>query len=306
MELINTHIVPSLEERQRLSTYLPGVFDELPSGKASKKAIKAEVVFVNGDQGFSHTWVHENDRIELYGKPQRITPNRLWIEVVFDSEDYAVVVKPPGIKVSGNEHRTLQNALPRVLRECKHKDALAMPRPVHRIDVPTSGLLLVAKTYSFLRYALELFETGRVSKTYHAIVEGACPVSGVIKEDLDGKNAESAFEKIETFSSVKNGRLSFVSLYPRTGRTHQLRKHMMSINHPIVGDKLYNRHGKLTGKGLFLAAVGLAFVNQQGERVSHEMETPPKFSSLIEREKRWLKRVQHREELSRMIMADEE
>jgi 23S rRNA-/tRNA-specific pseudouridylate synthase len=96
--------------------------------------------------------------------------------------------------------------------------------------------------------------------------------------------------------SVKSGELSLVELRPRTGRTHQLRIHCSELGHPILGDKLYDESkNTLSHKGLFLVATGLKFVHPETQQeLNIQIDLPPKFTSLLEREKRWYERVKNR------------
>ena len=109
--LIETHIVPSISEAQRLSDYLCGVFPQLPSRKSVKNAIRAGLVFVDGKKGYTGDWVISDQKIELYELDQ--TPTKIYkykIKVVYEDEDIAIVNKPAGISVSGNQFRTVENA----------------------------------------------------------------------------------------------------------------------------------------------------------------------------------------------------
>ena len=291
-------------DNERLSDYLIDKLEELPSRKAVKKAILKKRVLLNGNVAYTGDHVKTGDIIELLGDPFKVVPFDLQLEVVFENENYAVVFKPSGLKVSGNEHRNFQNALPNNLKRSGEKDALKIPRPCHRLDMPTSGLILVAKTYSFLRYALDLFEHRGIQKRYEAIVVGEIDEEGEVNEEVDGKASKSIFKKKGRIESVKNGVLSWLDLYPKTGRKHQLRKHMLSLSCPILGDQLYDLEGKLKHKGLFLCAVELSFKDQDGELKNHRVDAPEKFNSLWDREKRWIERMGLKNRLIEILKND--
>jgi 23S rRNA pseudouridine1911/1915/1917 synthase len=305
LDLVQRHIALAPKEKERLSDYLVDKLEELPSRKSVKKAIKYGLVFLNGEIGFTGDWVSEKDIIELYDKEFKETPFELKLHVEHECNDYAIVLKPAGLKVSGNDYKTLQNALTFNLQKAEGKYALKIPRPAHRLDVPTSGLVLVAKTYTFLQHAFKLFENREIEKKYVAIVQGEVPLSGKVELDIEGKTALSLYERIKTVGSVKNEILSWVELSPKTGRTHQLRIHMASLSCPIVGDKQYATEGTLAHKGLFLAAVELSFKDLDNELKTVRINPPDKFIALWNREGNWSDRVSKQKRLKEILLNDQ-
>ncbi|RMG81573.1 MAG: RluA family pseudouridine synthase, partial [Bacteroidetes bacterium] len=280
MEILETHLVPPNTDRVRLSDYLPRVFVSIPSRKGLKKAIKRGQVWVDGAPAETGRWVVPGQKIELIAPD--LPPPRIYhmaLPVVYEDEHLAVVNKPGGISVSGNKFRTLQNALPAHLTPSTRPDALKKMLPVHRLDAPTCGLLLVAKTISARINLGQAFENQTVKKRYRAVTIGEMPASGVLDSPIDGKPARTRFERVSAVRSLKNGWLSTVDLFPETGRTHQLRIHLAQAGYPILGDKLYGPEGLiLKGKGLFLCAVELAFLHPfSGEMLRLAIAPPPKF-----------------------------
>lgn len=283
------HIVVEVEERQRLSDYLCGVFAQLPSRKSVKNAIKKGAIYVDGKKGRTGDWVELTQVIELLDldtAPTKIL--KLPIEVLYEDDVLAVIFKPAGIPVSGNQFRTVENALLHNIKPSSHVDALKKPRVVHRLDAPTTGLLLVAKTKQARIHLGNQFEAKTIQKQYQAIVIGQPATQGVIDFPIEGKAAISDFECIETVDSLKNGKLSLLNLYPKTGRTHQLRIHLSQLGFPILGDKLYGIEGLiLKHKGLFLTAVRLDFEHPtKAERQVVDLPTPYKYIALLAREQR--------------------
>ena len=114
------------------------------------------------------------------------------------------------------------------------------------------------------------------------------PTKGIIGTPIEGKPAMTKYEVVQTVPSLKTGYLSLLNLYPQTGRTHQLRIHLASLGHPILGDKLY--HGELPllkKKGLFLAAIAIAFRHPiTGEMMNFEIGAPAKFNYRLTQEER--------------------
>jgi len=287
--IIASHTVPNEVEKQRLSDYLCGVFLQLPSRKSVKKAIKSGAVYVNGKKGFTGDWVLPEQQIELMDldvKPTKIFEFKM--DVLYQDEDIAVIHKPSGIAVSGNKFRTVENALLYNIQVSSKPDAFKKPRPVHRLDSPTSGLLLIAKTKQARIDLGKQFEERMIKKRYQAIVIGETPLAGTIDFDVEDKPSISTFERVRVVESLKNGHLSLLNLYPQTGRTHQLRIHLSQLGFPILGDSLYGKEGLiLKHKGLFLVAVALEFEHPvSGTKQAIEIDMPYKFGALLNREQR--------------------
>ncbi|MEN8254590.1 MAG: RluA family pseudouridine synthase [Verrucomicrobiota bacterium] len=287
MIIKETHRVPEGIGGVRLSDYARTAFPTIPSRKGIAKAIKRGELLVDSAPAQSGDWVQAGQILELVDLQQRIPKAyRLPLEVVFEDEHLAVINKPPGIEVSGNKFKTIENALAGSLSPSTRPDALDWPQPVHRLDYSTSGLLLVAKTAGAQVFLGRQFEARKIHKRYCAVVMGELSAPGQIDEPINGLQAHSRYAPVQTVPSLRSGHLTLVDLFPATGRTHQLRIHMATIGHPIVGDQKYGTAGNvLKGKGLFLAAVELRFPHPADQReMALSIDTPPKFDSLLRRE----------------------
>ncbi|MBL4593253.1 MAG: RluA family pseudouridine synthase [Flavobacteriales bacterium] len=293
MVILKTHIVPEGVEDIRLYDYAQQIFPTIPSRKGIKKAIAREEIIVDGEKTSTGLWIKPGQKIELL--ESSINPPKeyhLKLEVVYEDEYFAVINKPAGIPVSGNQFRTIQNALIGNVKLSKEEDALRWPKPVHRLDSPTSGLLLIAKTAKALVKLGQQFENKEIQKKYCAIVIGEIPETGTIDFEIEGLKSLTEYQLNRFVPSLRNEFLSLVNLYPKTGRTHQLRIHLSKLGFSILGDKLYgNEGGILVGKGLFLAAIELQFNHPiTKEPIIIEAEVPYKFNALLEREnRRWEK-----------------
>ena len=166
--ILHNFSVPDLSKRMRIFDYvcihLSGV---IPSKNAVKKAFKNELILLNGKIALSGEWLLEGDKIEV--KPQDMGAFIIFsikLEVLFEDEFMAVINKPAGFPVSGNYYKTIQNALPYNLTISREEDALMLPRPVHRLDKLTSGLLLIAKTRNVQINLGRQFEAKQISKSY--------------------------------------------------------------------------------------------------------------------------------------------
>ncbi len=224
------------------------------------------------------------EKITLFSSEIKTTtkPLKLKLSVVFEDDYLAVIEKPPGILVSGNTFKTIDNALQQNLQKSKQPDAVR-PRPVHRLDYPTTGVLLIGKTSSSILALNKLFENKEIKKIYHAITIGKMNSKGYIKTDVDEKPATSNYNTIHTVKSKRFEFLNLVELLPETGRRHQLRNHLLSIGNPILGDQEYGIESLiLKGKGLYLHASQLEFIHPfSGKKLSIKSTIPIKFKKII-------------------------
>ncbi len=213
------------------------------------------------------------------------TPPQEPLRYVHVDDDLIVIDKPPGLlSVPGRGPEKADCAITRV--HADHPDALT----VHRLDMSTSGLLVLARSKAMQAALSRLFERGKVEKAYIADVWGVPdPVAGEIdlplindwpnrprqKVDHDtGKPSRTLYETCET-GEARSGRAR-LRLTPLTGRTHQLRVHLAEIGHPILGDDLYAHEAALAAAPrLCLHAHALAFDHPgTAERLAFSLPCP--------------------------------
>lgn len=283
------HILNSLGVTERFNTYCEKYLTIIPSRKGIKKAIKKGELLLNGEIVEGGRWLKEGDIITQVSL--ELTPPKTYhkkLVVCFEDEDLAVIIKPAGINVSGNQFKTVQNALQYNLRTSTKQDALPWPLPVHRIDNQTSGLLIIAKTRTSRVRLGQAFENKTIQKKYHAVVIGKTAHAGRILVPIEHKKSLSTYRTIKTAPSLKNEFLSLVELIPKTGRTHQLRIHCAHMGHPILGDKLYGKTDLiLKHKGLFLCATTLKFDHPiSQEKLNFSIPAPKKFETRMNNEAR--------------------
>lgn len=282
------NIVVKLEinEKKRLNDYIIGQQPHIQTRSGAKKAIKSGMILLDGEAAAPEIWLKPGQVItfvetDTTPKP----PYKIRLEIIFEDHFLAVINKPAGIPVSGNQHRTIENSLAFNLAPSTCPDALKYARAVHRLDAGTSGLLLVAKTVSTEISLKRQFEKHEIKKEYTALVSG-CPGSGSGGIDLpiEGQEAHSDYKIISSAPNPRCEWLTLMHLEPRTGRTHQLRKHMASIDCPIVGDEIYN-NGKpvFHGKGMFLCATAITFRHPDNqESMTFRISVPPKYTKLMD------------------------
>ena len=277
------------EKKIRIYDWMVGKFDALPSRKSVKKALDKGRIQVNGKTVSTAYFLKKGDEVVLMEDIVKAPkPYRMEVEILYEDDYLIAINKPPGLVVSGNQFKTAYNVIAYNASPSNQPDQLLAPLPVHRIDQPTSGVLLAAKTKVARIKMGELFEQRLINKTYHAIVVGDTPESGKLEEDIDGKPASTFFQKIESSPSLKFGNLSLLELRPETGRKHQIRKHLFEFGFPILGDQRYFfSDKKLNHKGLFLHASQLCFVHPVTEtRVEINVPLPKKYKKRLDSEKK--------------------
>lgn len=285
LELLESKILPILDLKLRLSDIPAGTFHSISSRKAFKNAIKKGLVKLNDKPAYTADFVQGGELIEIFEEAhQKVRPKiDIELEVLFEDEFLAVVNKPAGILVSGNKKWTLENALSSNLKKSKEADALKYPEPIHRLDYPTSGVLLIGKTRKMVILLNHYFEERKVQKIYHAITIGKMEQEGVCESEIENKVCKSSYHVISSIESPKYGFLNLVQLSPHTGRRHQLRIHMAEMGNPIFGDLKYGKEGLVSkGSGLFLHASSLQFIHPEtGLELSIEKSLPKKFLRLF-------------------------
>jgi 23S rRNA-/tRNA-specific pseudouridylate synthase len=184
--------------------------------------------------------------------------NVMWtkpLKIIHQDNVMAVVVKPQGMVVQGAAPSLMRSDLLLALLSssdddnddnCKD-DILRKPIPVHRLDSPTGGLLVIAKTFSAESALRQSFAKHVCRKRYRALVVGKLePSEGECTASMGGKDAYTKYRVVKYARScdahTKDGFLTVVDLYPTTGRKHQLRKHMKALGHSIWGDVRYGQY----------------------------------------------------------------
>jgi 23S rRNA pseudouridine1911/1915/1917 synthase len=283
--------VPTLS-RERLKTLIRSGSVEAEGAPVRDPAVK-----VKGDEAVR---VAVPEAAPAHNEAQDIP-----LSVVFEDEHLLVVDKPAGLVIhpaAGNLDGTLVNAL---LHHCGGSlsgiGGVARPGIVHRIDKDTSGLLVVAKTDVAHEGLAKQFEAHSIDRRYLAIVNGLPRSSGgtidaplarspanrkkiAIVEEGRGKRSVTHWKRLEALKDA-----ALVECRLETGRTHQVRVHMASIGHPLLGDPVYGRSGKTHGKLLnalgfhrqALHATELGFTHPVTKnRLSFRSPMPPDMQEL--------------------------
>lgn len=318
--------VPPEAAGQRLDHFLVAQHDGVSRSRV-QLLIEQGNVRVNGALEKASLKLRGGEHIEVTGEPHpaplKAEPEAIPLDVVYEDEDLAVVNKPAGMMVHAGSgqteearHRgTLVNALLHRFQTLSSTGGELRPGIVHRLDKSTSGLIVVAKNDRAHAALAALFAGRKIHKTYLALVHGNVErakgtISAAVSRDpvrrtrmttRPNENARSAVSHYEVIRrlTTRFGRFTLVRVRIETGRTHQIRVHMASIGHPVVGDTLYGGAGQLTAVRLgrrsgeperirldrnFLHAMRLEFLHPvTGKQMVLEAPLPEELHALLAR-----------------------
>ena len=291
--------VTDKENTLRLDKVLT-IFNKKNSRVYYSNLIKNGEVLVNGNKVSPSYKVRENDEISInYVEKEDekdLKPLELALDVVYEDNDVLVINKPKGLVVhpgGGHYDDTLVNALIYNEKELSNINGLNRVGIVHRIDKDTSGLLLICKNNFAHKEIASQLETHSMHREYIALVDGIITSdSGKIigkigrskenrlKMAIDNINGKEAITHFEVLKRYK--KYTLIKCRLETGRTHQIRVHMSSINHPLVGDKIYGGSTSLYNEGQLLHAYSLTFSQPITKKeVNVQIDLPQYFIDVL-------------------------
>ncbi|MDD7615788.1 MAG: RluA family pseudouridine synthase [bacterium] len=291
--------VTDKENTLRLDKVLT-IFNKKNSRVYYSNLIKNGEVLVNGNKVSPSYKVRENDEISInYVEKEAdmdLKPLELALDVVYEDNDVLVINKPKGLVVhpgGGHYDDTLVNALIYNEKELSNINGLNRVGIVHRIDKDTSGLLLICKNNFAHKEIASQLETHSMHREYIALVDGIITSdSGKIigkigrskenrlKMAIDNINGKEAITHFEVLKRYK--KYTLIKCRLETGRTHQIRVHMSSINHPLVGDKIYGGSTSLYNEGQLLHAYSLTFSQPSTKKeVNVQIDLPQYFIDVL-------------------------
>ena len=293
-------VVEEEDKAIRIDKYLSERCPEL-SRSYLQKLLKAESVFVGGKPVKSNYKTAAGDLIELEvpeAVEPEIVPEEMDLDILYEDSDIILINKPKGMVVhpaAGHYSGTLVNGL---MAHCRADlsgiNGVMRPGIVHRIDMDTTGVLIVCKNDMAHNSIAEQLKVHSITRKYYAVVHG------VMKEDegtVSGPIGRHPVDRKKMCINEKNGRdavthyrvlerfrqFTYVECRLETGRTHQIRVHMASIGHPLLGDAVYGPAKcpyKLTGQTLHAGVLGIVHP-RTGEYMEFTAPLPEYFEELL-------------------------
>jgi 23S rRNA pseudouridine1911/1915/1917 synthase len=289
MTELRTIEAPAEAKGQRLDQFLAAQLEGVSRSRVQLLIDQGDVLVDAGRGGVrekASLKLRGGERIDITGEPHpaplKATAEDIPLDVVYEDADLAVVNKPAGMMVHAGSGQnedarsrgTLVNALLYRFKALSATGGDLRPGIVHRLDKDTSGLIVVAKNDRAHAALAEMFASRQIKKTYIALVQGAVErAKGTInasvgrdpvrrtrmtaKPQVNARTAVTHYEVVRRLSN-RFGKFSLIKVRIETGRTHQIRVHMASIGHPVVGDTLYGGSGQLTDQVASQAATSKA------------------------------------------------
>ena len=310
--------IKSKSKEKRIDTFLQSTIKSLSRTRLKNLIKEGNLQINNKIIKEPSKQVNVNDEIFLKTpEPYKveIVPYKKKLNIAYEDDDLIVINKPAGMVVhpgAGNYTKTLANALLHHTRNnLSNIGGRLRPGIVHRIDKDTSGLIVVAKNDNAHLNLSEQFSNHTIKRKYEALIWGSLrPLAGKIKEKIarskknrklmevsysKGKSATTNYKTIEIYQNIDVPKISLVEFELETGRTHQIRVHMVFKGTPIVGDKSYgNKKKKFKKINSFvekkinnfnrqaLHAKSLGFIHPVTKKeVFFEAKRPEDFDTLI-------------------------
>lgn len=281
----------SYEPGQRLDRALAAAYPQYSRAYLAR-LIDADAVLVNGKPTKAGWKLRQNDEIIITADlSQEQVIEDIDLPVIYEDDDVLVIDKPSGVISHSRGKYWYEPSVASFVRQ--RAGGMANPEDragiVHRLDRATSGVMICAKNEAALSFLQKQFSARTVQKTYKAIISGHIkPPTAVIDMPIErnprkpssfrvgsnGKAAQTAYETI-----AESDECSMLELKPRTGRTHQLRVHLVHQGKPIVGDELY---GGEPADRLMLHAASLTLKLPSGEEKTFEAPLPNAFTKYVE------------------------
>ncbi len=285
---------------KRIDVYISSFRDDLSRSQV-QKLIENGKITINGKETKNNYKLRKNDIIEIEipdPEPLDIVPEDIPLDICYEDKDIIIINKPQGMVVHpapGHYSGTIVNA---IMYHCGDDlsgiNGCMRPGIVHRIDKDTSGIIVIAKSDSAHKSLAEQLACHSITRKYYAICTGNLKEdTGTIDKPIGrnpkdrkkmavvegGRRAVTHYKVLERFG----GKYTLIEAQLETGRTHQIRVHMASIGHPLLGDTVYGSEKqpfKLQGQVLHAKVLGFIHPST-GEYVEFESPLPEYYEKLI-------------------------
>lgn len=300
-------VVDSLENKSRLDILLAKKFPEFSRSFFKNLIIQSHVTVNNTIELKAGRVLVENDYVEfclpdfLNSKNDKDISG-LNVELVYEHPEFLIINKGAGVLVHAtndkNQQITLVDWLIQKFKDLVDVGSVERPGIVHRLDMNTSGLMVIPRTNLSHKNFGDMFKDRKIKKRYIAIVHGHPDKEGIIdfnivrhpvlkhkmthvpKKNMNLNKYSSSREAITEYKVLKYFKdHSLVEAFPKTGRTHQIRVHFAAIGHPLLGDETYGQESNSISRHA-LHAAGLSF-EYNGQQFLFEQELPEDMKNII-------------------------
>ncbi len=297
-----SYLVPEEFQGERIDKYLSEACCGLTRSYL-QKLLKSQLVEVDGKAVKNSYRVSAGETVELE-VPEAVEPEieaePIPLDILYEDKDIILINKPKGMVVhpaAGHYSQTLVNGLMYHCRgELSGINGVMRPGIVHRIDMDTTGVLIVCKNDFAHNSIAEQLKVHSITRKYYAIVHG---VIGEDEGTVDAPIGRHPVDRKKMSINYKNGKhavtyyrvlerfkqFTYVECQLETGRTHQIRVHMASLNHPLLGDSVYGPSKcpfKLQGQTLHAGVLGIIHP-RTGEYMEFSAPLPEYFENLLEK-----------------------
>ncbi len=276
--------------RQTANLKKQTIYYFLKEQKISEHYIKclrntSDTIKLNGNTVSINNPIEENDVLEISKSPQKgseIPECDGTLEIIYEDDDYIAVNKPHNLACIPTRKHLQNNLGGQVVKYMKDKDKNFVLRIANRLDRETAGIVVIAKN-------IDAFNKMNANKTYYAICEGNLDLSPFTIDKKIETISHNGINQMKRIVS-ENGKTAVTHIFPvknidknclvklklETGRTHQIRVHMSSINHPLVGDTIYNENDK---SHAYLLLKELSFTHfRSGKKIVLQVDFPNEWN----------------------------
>jgi RluA family pseudouridine synthase len=232
-----TYQISALDHIRRIESFLQNLMPTAPPSYL-RKLIKGGNVIVNERTCTPGSILFLSDTVSLKetARTGALLANRCSApDIIYEDDQIVILNKPAGIPIHRSAEEGAENLMDIATLFLQTRDNLGFKlRPVNRLDKGTSGVVIAAKNSDSAGAFGKLFQENLVEKRYLTLVTGKTRDEGLIDFPLDGKDTVTSFQTL-----FQGDGAALLAVYPLTGRTHQIRRHLSAINHPLLGDTRY-------------------------------------------------------------------